>query len=126
MAALWETAVRRRTWQDMLCAGLWNGDTSLLFGAGRQPPTSTRCSPVTYSYTSSLYSITSKLSLIPFRDTIQRVGVLPTLRKSSPSSKLLKEQHSTIWWTDTCPWHGLKTTLLLTVVKSLFLTVNFG
>jgi hypothetical protein len=37
----------------------------------------------------SLYSITSKLSMIPCRDTIQRVGVLPTLRKSSPSSKLL-------------------------------------
>jgi hypothetical protein len=32
--------------------------------------------------------------------------VLPTLRESSPSSKLLKEQDSTIWWTNTCPWHG--------------------
>jgi hypothetical protein len=85
----------------------------LLFGVGCQPPTSTRCSPATYNCTSSLYNITSKLSLIHCRDTIQRVGVMPTLRESSPSSKLLETQHSSISWADTCPWHGLKTILRL-------------
>jgi hypothetical protein len=41
------------------------------------------------------------------------MGVLPTFRESSPSSKLLQAQQSTIWWTNTCPWHGFKTTLRL-------------
>jgi hypothetical protein len=81
----------------------------LLFGAGCQPPMSTRCSPATYNCTSSLYIITSKFSLIPCRDTIQRVGVLPTLCKISLSSTLLRARHSTIWWMNTCPRHGLKT-----------------
>jgi hypothetical protein len=50
-------------------------------------------------------------------DTPQRQGtengVLPTFRESSPSSKLLQAQDSTIWWTNTCPWHGGNTTLQL-------------
>jgi hypothetical protein len=74
--------------------------TSLLFGAGSQPPMSTRCSLATPSCTSSWYNITSKLYLVPHRVTVQRVGVLPTFRESSPSSKLLQTQQSTIWWTN--------------------------
>jgi hypothetical protein len=31
------------------------------------------------------------------------MGVLPTFRKNSPSTKLLQEQDPTIWWTNTCP-----------------------
>jgi hypothetical protein len=41
------------------------------------------------------------------------MGVLPTFRESSPSSKLLQEQGPIIWWTNTCPWHGGNTTLQL-------------
>jgi hypothetical protein len=41
------------------------------------------------------------------------MGVLPTFRESSPSSKLLQEQDPIIWWTNTCPWHGGNTTLQL-------------
>jgi hypothetical protein len=37
MAALWETAIRRRTWQGMLGPDYWNAGTSLLFGAGFRP-----------------------------------------------------------------------------------------
>jgi hypothetical protein len=80
---------------------------------GFRPPTSTRRSPATPSCTSSWYSITSKLYLVPRRDKVQRVGVLPTFRESSPSSKLLQAQQSTIWWANTCSWHGFKTTLRL-------------
>jgi hypothetical protein len=85
---------------------------SLLSGVGFRPLTSTRCSPVTPSFTSSWYSIT-KLYLVPRGDTVQGVGVLPTFHESSPSSKLLPTQQSTIWWTNTCPWHGWITTLRL-------------
>jgi hypothetical protein len=42
-----------------------------------------------------------------------KCGVLPTFRESSPSSKLLQTQHSTIWWMNTCPQHSGITTLLL-------------
>jgi hypothetical protein len=97
----------------MLGPNYWNAGTSLLFGAGFRPPMSTRCSSVTSSCTASWYIITSKLYLVPRRDKVQRVAVLPTFRESSPSSKLLQAQHSTIWWTDTCPWHGGITTLQL-------------
>jgi hypothetical protein len=97
----------------MLGPDYWNVGTSLLFGMGFRPPVSTRCSPATPCCTCSWYSITSKLYLVPHRGRVQRVGVLPSFRESSPSSKLLQAQHSTIWWTDTCPWHGLKTTLRL-------------
>jgi hypothetical protein len=38
------------------------------------------------------------------------MGVLPTFRESSPSSKLLQAHQFAIWWTDACPWHGLETT----------------
>jgi hypothetical protein len=37
--------------------------------------------------------------------------VLLAFRESCPSSKLLQVQDSTIWWTNTCPWHGGITTL---------------
>jgi hypothetical protein len=70
----------------MLGPNYWNAGTSLLFGAGFRPPVSTRCSLVTSSCT----NITSKLYLVPRRDKVQRVGVLPTFRESSPSSKLLQ------------------------------------
>jgi hypothetical protein len=39
--------------------------------------------------------------------------LLPTFRESSPSSKFLQAQDSTIWWTNTCQWHGGNTTLQL-------------
>jgi hypothetical protein len=85
----------------------------LLLGAEFRPLTSTRCSPATSSCTSSWYSITSKLYLVPRRDTVQRVGVLLTFPESSPSSKLLQAQQSTIWWMNTCPRHGGIATLRL-------------
>jgi hypothetical protein len=91
----------------------------LIFGAGCQPPTSTRCSAMMSSRTSSWYSITSKLYLVPRRVTVQRMGVSPIFHESSPSSKLLQAQQSTIWWMNTCPWHGLKTTLRLHSSKML-------
>jgi hypothetical protein len=97
----------------MLGPDYWNAGMSFLFGTGFPPPTSTRCSPVTSNCTSSWYSITSKLYLVPRRDKVQRVGVLPTFCESSPSSKLLQAQQSTIWWTNTCPWHGGITTMRL-------------
>jgi hypothetical protein len=97
MAALRETAVGCRTQQGSFGPDYWNADTSLLFGAGFQPPTSTRCSPVTPSCTSSWYNITYKLYLVPRRGKVQRVGVLPTFQESSPRSKLLQTQQSTIW-----------------------------
>jgi hypothetical protein len=61
--------------------------------------------------TSSWYSITSKLYLVPRKGRVHRMGVLPTFRESYPSSKLLQAQDSTIWWTKTCPWHDKMTTL---------------
>jgi hypothetical protein len=97
----------------MRCPGLWSADTSLLFNTGRQRLSSTRCSPATSSCTSSWYNITSNLQSggrTHAHGTVQILGVLPTFRKSSPSFKLLTTYQSTIWWTDTCPWHGLKTT----------------
>jgi hypothetical protein len=97
----------------MLGPDYWNVGTSLLFGAGFRPPMSTRCSPATSCCTSSWYSITSKLYLIPRRSRVRRVGVLPTFCESSPSTMLLQTQHSTIWWPNTCPWHGGITTLQL-------------
>jgi hypothetical protein len=39
--------------------------------------------------------------------------VLPPFRVNAPSSKHLQEQSSTIWWTNTCLWHGGNTTLQL-------------
>jgi hypothetical protein len=74
---------------------------------------STRCSQVMSCCTSSWYNITSKLYLVPHRGWVRRVGVLPTFCESSPSSKPLQTQHSTIWWANTCPWHGGITTLQL-------------
>jgi hypothetical protein len=97
----------------MLGPDYWNACTSLLFGAGFRPPVSTRCSPATSCCTSTWYNITSKLYLVPRRGRVRRVGVLPTFRESSPSSKLLQTQHSTIWWTNTCPWYSGITTLQL-------------
>jgi hypothetical protein len=85
----------------------------LALRAGFQALVSTRCSPVTSCYSSSSSNITSKLYLVPRRGRAQRMGVLPTFRESSPSSKLLQEQDPTIWWTNTCPWHGGNTTMQL-------------
>jgi hypothetical protein len=53
------------------------------------------------------------LCLVPRRGRAQRMEMLPALRKSSPSSKLLQAQDFTIWWTNTCPWHGFATILQL-------------
>jgi hypothetical protein len=39
--------------------------------------------------------------------------MLPALRESSPSSKLLQMQDSTIWWTNTCPLRDRNATLWL-------------
>jgi hypothetical protein len=103
----------------MLGPDHWNAGTSLLFRVGFRPPMSTRCSLTTSSCTSSWYNITSKLYLVPHRGKVQRVGVLPTFCESSPSSKLLQVQHSTIWWTNTCPWHGGITTLQLHISTTL-------
>jgi hypothetical protein len=97
----------------MLVPDYWNAGMSLLFSAGYRPLVSTRCSPATSCCTSSWYNITYKLYLVPHRGRVQRVGVLPTFLESYPSSKLLQVQHSTIWWTNTCPWHGGITTLHL-------------
>jgi hypothetical protein len=84
---------------------------SLLFGVENQALMSSRCSPKASCYSSSSTSITSKLCLIPRRGWAQRMEMLPTLRENSPSSKHLQEQSSTIWWTNTCPWHGENITL---------------
>jgi hypothetical protein len=75
MAALRKIAVERRVKQGMLGPNYWNTCTSLLFGAGFRCPTSTRCSPATSSCTSSWYTITSKLYLVPRRGKVQRVGL---------------------------------------------------
>jgi hypothetical protein len=96
----------------MLGPDCWNAGTSLIFGAGLQAPVSTRCS-ATSCYSPNSNSITSKLYLIPHRGRAQKMGLLPTFRESSPSSKPLQAQDSTIWWTNTCPWHGGNTTLQL-------------
>jgi hypothetical protein len=98
MASLRETAVGRCTMWSMLSPDYWNAGTSLSFGARFRPSASTRCSPATSSCTSSWYNITSKLYLVRRRDKVQRVWVFPTFRKSSPRSKLLQMQYSTIWW----------------------------
>jgi hypothetical protein len=74
---------------------------------------SSRCSPETSCYSSSSNSITSKLYLVPRRGMVCRVKVLLPFHENSPSSKHLKEQSSTIWWSNTCPWHGGNTTLRL-------------
>jgi hypothetical protein len=86
---------------------------SLLFGVENQSLLSSRCSPEMFYYSSSSNSITSKLYLVPRRGWAQRMKMLPTFRESSPSSKHLQEQSSTIWWTNTCPWHGGNSTLWL-------------
>jgi hypothetical protein len=39
--------------------------------------------------------------------------VLPTFRESYPSSMFLQAKDPTIWWMNTCPWHGRNTTLQL-------------
>jgi hypothetical protein len=83
----------------------------LLFGVEVHAPVSSRCSPETSCYSSSSNSSTSKLYLIPRRGRVGRVKVLPPFRENSPSSKHLQEQKPTIWWTNTCPWHGRNTTL---------------
>jgi hypothetical protein len=85
----------------------------LLFDAGFQALVSIRCSPATACYSSSSNSITSKIYLVPCKGRIYRMKVLPTFRESSPRFKLLQEQDPTIWWTNTCPWHGGNTTLQL-------------
>jgi hypothetical protein len=95
----------------MLGPDYWNAGTTLLFSAGLQAPMSTQCSPKRSCCTPSWYSITSELYLIPRRGRAQRMGVLPTFRESSPSSKLLQAQDSTIWWMKTYPWHDRMTTL---------------
>jgi hypothetical protein len=97
----------------MLGSNYSNGDTSLLFGVENQALVSSRCSPETSCYSSSSNSSTSKLCLILHRGWAQRMEMLPTLRENSPSSKHLQEQGSTIWWTNTCPWHGENITLRL-------------
>jgi hypothetical protein len=97
----------------MLGPDYWNAVTSLLFGMGFQALVTTRCSPATSCYSPNSNNITSKLYLVTRRGRAQRMGVLPTLRKSSPSSKFLQTQDSTIWWTNTCPWHGGNTILQL-------------
>jgi hypothetical protein len=97
----------------MLGSNYWNGNTILLFGVEIQALVSTRCSPATFCYSPISNSSTSKLYLIPRRGRAQRMEMLPTLRKSSPSSKLLQAQDSAIWWTNTCPWHGGDATLQL-------------
>jgi hypothetical protein len=95
----------------MLGSNYWNGDTSLLFGVENQALVSSRCSLETSCYSSSSNSITSKLYLVPRRGWAQGMEMLPIFRESSPSSKHLQEQSFTIWWTNTCPWHGGSTTL---------------
>jgi hypothetical protein len=97
----------------MLGSNHWNGDTSLLFGVESQALVSSRCSPEMPSYSPSLNTITSKLYLIPHRGRAQRMEMLPTVRENSPSSKFLQLQDSTIWWTNTFPWHGEITTMQL-------------
>jgi hypothetical protein len=84
---------------------------SLLFGVENQAPVSSRCSPETSCYSSSSTSITSKLCLVLRRGWAQRMQMVSTLRENSPSSKHLQDQSSTIWWMNTCPWHGRITTL---------------
>jgi hypothetical protein len=72
---------------------------------------SCQCSPEMSCYSSSSDSSTSKLYLVPRRGWPQRMEMLPTLLENSPSSKHLREQSSTIWWTNTCQRHGGNTTL---------------
>jgi hypothetical protein len=97
----------------MLGSNYWNGDTSLLFSVEIQALVSSRCSPETPCYSPSSNSSTSKFYLVPRRGWAKRMEMLPTLRESSPSSKHLQVQNSTIWWTNTCPWHGGNATLRL-------------
>jgi hypothetical protein len=104
----------------------WNGDTSLLFSVGFHVPVSNRCSPVTSSYSSSSNSITSKLYLIPLRGRAQRMEMLPALRESSPSSKFLQVQDSTIWWTNNA--HGMVGLLFCSLIAqqcSVLATFSF-
>jgi hypothetical protein len=74
----------------MLGSNYWNGDTSLFFGAERQAPVNSRCSPETSRYSSSSNRSTSKLCLVPRRGWPQQIEMLPALRKNSPSFKHLK------------------------------------
>jgi hypothetical protein len=111
MAALKEPTAKSHVIYGTLSSNYWNGDTSLLFGVGNQAPVSSLCSADTSCYSSSSNNITSKLCLVPRRGWAQRMEMLPTLRENSPSSKHLREQSSTIWWTNTCPRHGENITL---------------
>jgi hypothetical protein len=52
----------------------WNGDTSLLFGVENQALVSSRCSPETSCWGSSLNGITSKRCLVLRRGWAQRLG----------------------------------------------------
>jgi hypothetical protein len=97
----------------MLGSNYWHGDTSLLFGVEIQALVSSRCPPETSCYSPSSNNNTSKLYLVPRRGRAQRMEMLPTLRESSPISKLLQVQDFTIWWTNTCPWHDRNATLQL-------------
>jgi hypothetical protein len=97
MIALREAAAGWRATSGMLGSNYWNGDTSLLFGVEIQALVSSRCSPETSCYSPSSNSITSKLYMVPHRGRDQRMEMLPTLRESSSSSKLLQVQDSTIW-----------------------------
>jgi hypothetical protein len=85
----------------------------LLFGIENQTLVSSWCSPETSCYSSSSNSVTSKLYLVSRRDRACRVKVLLPFCENSPSSKHLQEQSFTIWWTNTCPWHGGNATLRL-------------
>jgi hypothetical protein len=85
----------------------------LLFDVEIQALVSSRCLPETSCYSSSSNNITSKLYLVPCGGRVGRVLVLPPFCENSSSSKHLQEQSSTIWWTNTCPWHGGNTTLRL-------------
>jgi hypothetical protein len=80
----------------MLGPNYWNGDTRFLFSVGFQVPMSNRCSPATSFYSPSSNNVTFKLYLIPRSGRAQRMEMLPALRESSPSSKFLLVQDSTI------------------------------
>jgi hypothetical protein len=78
----------------------------LLFGVENQALVSSWCSLETSCYSSSSNNSTSKLCLILRRGWAPRMEMLPALRENSSSSKHLQEQSSTIWWTNTCPYHS--------------------
>jgi hypothetical protein len=114
----------------MLGLDYWNAGMSMLFGTGFRAPMSTRCSPVTSCCTSSWYNITSKLYLLPCRDKVQRVGVLPTFRECSSSSSFYKRD--TLQSSGRTHAHGMVGLLLCrsiarqcSVLASFSLTVLF-